>query len=156
MVVGVITGALVCFYGWIMPAKTLFGAEVKEHIQGFKWFLSVTEKERLKFYNPPGRTPEQFEHFLPYAMSLGVEKQWAGQFADIYKAQPEWYEGSGAGVFNAVIFASVMSDMSSNLNSLPSIFFKRSSVVSAAADFLAVVSAAAAEGAGRFMKIQLS
>ena len=117
VVVGVITGALVCFYGWIMPAKTLFGAEVKEHIQGFKWFLSVTEKERLKFYNPPGRTPEQFEHFLPYAMSLGVEKQWAGQFADIYKAQPEWYEGSGAGVFNAVIFASVMSDMSSNLNS---------------------------------------
>jgi uncharacterized membrane protein len=31
---------------------------------------------------------------LPFAIVLGVESQWAQQFADIYKAAPDWYAGN--------------------------------------------------------------
>ena len=60
----VVAGILALVYAWLMPAKTPRGAEVHEEVQGFKWFLSVTETERLKFHNAPAKKPEQFEQFL--------------------------------------------------------------------------------------------
>jgi hypothetical protein len=62
-----------------MPQVTSTGAELVEHIAGFKLFLSVTEAARLKFFNAPDKTPEQFEKYLPYAIALEVEKEWAAQ-----------------------------------------------------------------------------
>lgn len=112
-----VTGILVLIYGRIMPQKTLQGAEAKEQVHGFKWFLSVTEEERLKFHNAPEKKPEQFEKFLPYAMVLGVEKEWAKQFAGMYIPEPSWYQGGNVTAFNAIIFASVLSDMNSKMNS---------------------------------------
>ncbi|MFC1687327.1 DUF2207 domain-containing protein [Patescibacteria group bacterium] len=114
---GAASGLIILIYGWIMPAKTKHGAEVKELVQGFKWFLSVTEEERLKFHNAPEKKPEQFEKHLPHAMALGVEKEWAKQFKDMYLESPSWYEGSSNVAFNAIVFTSMMSSMSSNMNS---------------------------------------
>lgn len=114
---GAASGIIMLIYGWIMPAKTQHGAEMKELVQGFKWFLSVTEEQRLKFHNAPSKKPEQFEKHLAHAMALGVEKEWAKQFKDMYIEQPSWYEGSSNTAFNAIVFTSIMSDMSSNMNS---------------------------------------
>ncbi len=103
-------------YAWLMPAKTKRGAEVLEEVQGFKWFLSVTEKERLKFHNAPAKKPEQFEQFLAYAMVLGVEKEWAGQFKDMLLEPPGWYQGQPGSMFNTLLFVSVLSNMSTTVN----------------------------------------
>ncbi|MFA6587632.1 MAG: DUF2207 domain-containing protein [Patescibacteria group bacterium] len=113
----ILSGILFIIYGSFMPQKTIKGAETQEEIKGFRWFLSVTETERLKFHNAPAKKPEQFEKFLPYAMVLEVEKEWAKQFEGMMLSQPGWYEGQPGAVFNAVYFGSIMSGMNHDMNS---------------------------------------
>jgi uncharacterized membrane protein len=111
---GIISGIIILVFGWLMPAVTKKGAELKENILGFKDFLSVTETDRLKFHNAPEKNPALFEKFLPHAMVLGVEKEWAKQFEGIYNQQPDWYEDSSGRMFNAIILSSMISDFSSS------------------------------------------
>ncbi|MFH0929840.1 MAG: DUF2207 domain-containing protein [Candidatus Moraniibacteriota bacterium] len=111
---GIVSGMIILVFGWLMPAVTKKGAELKENILGFKDFLSVTETDRLKFHNAPKKNPEMFEKFLPYAMVLGVENEWAKQFEGIYNQQPDWYEDSSGRAFNAIILSSMVSDFSSS------------------------------------------
>lgn len=59
---------------WGGTRWTQKGYEARNHIQGFKLFLSVTEKDRYAFHNAPDKSPEQFMRFLPYAIALHVEK----------------------------------------------------------------------------------
>ena len=62
---------------------------------------------------PPEKTPEIFERYLPYALALDVEQQWAEKYARVLEAaseagqpyQPVWYSGrdfthvaTGAGI----------------------------------------------------------
>jgi uncharacterized membrane protein len=89
----------ISFY-FLLKQYTETGLRLVEEIKGFKLFLSVTEKERMNFHNPPERTPELFEKYLPYALALGVENKWAEQFADIFRdkdmmdSHPLWYSSS--------------------------------------------------------------
>ena len=77
-------------------------------VEGFKLYLRVAEKDRLKFTDAPEKTPERFSHLLPYAVALGVEKQWAEQFAgiDVTPATNGWYAGGYPGSFSAPSLAS--------------------------------------------------
>lgn len=84
----------------LLPNYTQQGQKFKEEVEGFKMFLSTTETERLKVIGtPPTKTPELYEKYLPYAIALGVEKQWSEQFVPIFKHlegaghpyQPNWY-----------------------------------------------------------------
>lgn len=113
----VFSGIIVGIYASLMSRKTEKGAIAKERLEGFKWFLSVTEKERLAFHNAPEKKPEQFLEMLPYAMVLNVEKQWANQFKDMHLENPSWYEGQSGSVFTAVYFAAALSSMNTNMNS---------------------------------------
>jgi uncharacterized membrane protein YgcG len=74
----------IVFY-FLLKQYTQNGIRLVEKINGFKLFLSVTEKDRMNFHNPPERTPELFERYLPYALALGVENKWAEQFADVFR-----------------------------------------------------------------------
>ena len=95
---------VIAFYD-LMKAPTRLGRKIMDRIEGFKLYLSVAEKDRMNFHNPPERTPELFEKFLPFALALGVEQAWSEQFADVLAAasqspggggyQPRWYSGSG-------------------------------------------------------------
>ncbi|MFH1426093.1 MAG: DUF2207 domain-containing protein [Candidatus Kerfeldbacteria bacterium] len=87
---------------FFMARRTKQGAIALEKIQGFKLFLTTAEKERLKFFNSPEAFRDLFEKYLPFAIALEVEEEWAEQFKDIYEGKPDWYEGEGT--FNAVIF----------------------------------------------------
>lgn len=80
-------------------------------VRGFKWFMEVTEKDRLAFSDAPDRTPELFSRMLPYAIALKVEKQWARQFAgiDVSAAVGGWYAGYAIGNFSADNFTSSFS-----------------------------------------------
>jgi uncharacterized membrane protein YgcG len=88
------------FY-YLLKAPTLNGRGVMDQIEGFKLYLSVAEQERLNLLNPPERTPELFEKYLPYALALDVEVQWTEQFAQVLAAAeaagtaytPVWYSG---------------------------------------------------------------
>ncbi len=115
---------IVIFFSYIMPVKTKKGAEAKEYILGFKDYLSVAEKDRIDFHNAPEKNPERFERLLPYAIVLGVEKEWAKQFEGIYDQSPSWYSDPSGARFNAVFLASNLRSFSSaagsRLSSTPS------------------------------------
>lgn len=108
-----LSGIIVFAFAFIMPKKTKKGALAKEHILGLKTYLSVAEKERLKFHNAPEKNPKLFEKLLPYAMALKVERAWAEQFEGIYTAQPGWYSGPAGAQFNAVVFTNSLGSFTS-------------------------------------------
>ncbi len=93
--------------------RTRLGYEALNHLKGFKDFLSVTGEERFKFHNAPSKSPEQFLEYLPYAVALGVEKEWAEVFEDITIPQPNWYDGGSVGSFNATALATNLGSFSS-------------------------------------------
>jgi uncharacterized membrane protein len=94
IVSGILTAAIICGFGWFMPARTQAGARALEGILGFEDFLNHVEADR---FNRTIKTPQMFEKFLPFAMALGVEKNWSKAFQGIYTQPPEWYQGSSFG-----------------------------------------------------------
>lgn len=90
----------ILFY-YLLKTPTRAGRTLLDKIEGFRVFLSATEKDRLNFMNPPEKTPELFEKYLPYALALDVEQKWAEQFSDVLAAStrhgehysPAWYSG---------------------------------------------------------------
>ncbi|MFZ4599556.1 MAG: DUF2207 family protein, partial [Terrimicrobiaceae bacterium] len=84
------------------------GQKIRDHIAGFRQYLAVAEADRLNLENPPERTPELFERFLPYALALDVSQQWAEQFEDVLTAsgyEPAWQSDAGSTVFTPTLFA---------------------------------------------------
>jgi uncharacterized membrane protein YgcG len=86
-------------FGW-MKSYTAEGRRVTDQIEGFRHYLGVAEEDHLNALNPPEKTPELFERFLPYAIALDVENVWAKRFAGILAAMSaaeianDWYSGS--------------------------------------------------------------
>lgn len=87
------------FY-YLLKAPTLHGRAMLDQIEGFRQYLTIAESERLKILNPPVKTPELFEKFLPYAMALDVEKEWTAQFETLLQQANNgqghrmgWYHG---------------------------------------------------------------
>lgn len=112
-----ISGVIIIVFGFLMPVRTRKGVLAKEHILGLKEYLRVAEKDRIKFHNAPERNPEHFEKLLPFAMVLGVEKEWAKQFEDIYKENPSWYNDPSGVNFNALLLVSSLNSFSTSANS---------------------------------------
>lgn len=98
----------------LLKAPTRTGRNLLNKIEGFKMFLSVAEKERLNILNPPEKTPELFERYLPYALALGVEQAWAEQFSELLaragesgrEYSPAWYSGAAWSSLGGGSFAS--------------------------------------------------
>jgi len=105
---GALSGLIVAGFGRIMPARTLQGSRALESVLGFEEFLTRVESDR---FDRVVKTPELFEKFLPYAMALGVEKNWAGAFESIVTTAPAWYQGADIAQFNTRGFTSRMGDM---------------------------------------------
>ncbi len=106
----VLSGVIILLFSQSMSRRSSAGVAAREKIEGLKLYLTVAEKERIKFHNAPEKKPELFEKLLPYAMVLGVEKQWAGQFADLYRQPPSWYDGSFGTHFTTLYLVSALSD----------------------------------------------
>jgi uncharacterized membrane protein YgcG len=88
-------------FSW-MAAPTREGRAVLDRIAGFRHYLAVAEEERLQTLHPPEKTPELFERYLPYAIALKVENDWASSFTSVLasaaasgQARPmSWYSGN--------------------------------------------------------------
>jgi len=115
---GLLTGAIVCAFGWFMSARTISGARALEQLLGFKDFLEHVESDR---FNRMIKTPEMFEKFLPFAMALGVEKNWSNAFQGIYTQPPQWYQGGVYGPnFYPHSFVSSLNSLSSEAGGIMS------------------------------------
>ncbi|MFZ4682406.1 MAG: DUF2207 family protein, partial [Terrimicrobiaceae bacterium] len=100
--------AMVVVFHHLLKRPTAEGRAALDQIEGFRRYLSVAEEDRLNLENPPERTPQLFEKFLPYALALGVQQRWAEQFSGVLGAaqyQPEWYSGGSMRNFQAAGFA---------------------------------------------------
>lgn len=93
-----------------MPAKTEIGSKVYAEILGFKMYLYTAERYRLQ-----NLKPEEFERYLSFAIVLGIEKQWADKFKDIYKQQPDWYVGSDNMLWDAYFVSSFARSFSNSV-----------------------------------------
>ncbi|NNC98801.1 MAG: DUF2207 domain-containing protein [Gammaproteobacteria bacterium] len=110
------------FFAVIMKRPTIRGRKVLDAMLGFKDYLEVAEKDELNQRNPPEKTPQLFEAYLPYALALDVDQQWAEKFADVFASiggqdgqnyQPSWYSGN----WDSNSFSNTTNQFSSALNS---------------------------------------
>lgn len=97
----------------LLKAYTKPGRKLLDEIEGFRLYLSVAEKERLSLMNPQGQIPTHFERFLPYALALDIEQQWAEQFSDVLSSasasgdyRQNWYSGGAGSATGVSAFAS--------------------------------------------------
>jgi uncharacterized membrane protein YgcG len=110
-------------FPWLQ-APSVEGRKVMDQIEGFRDYLGVAEEDRLNALNPPDKTPELFERFLPYAIALDVENAWAKRFAGVLAAAgaaaatTAWYAGSNSWSNDPVGFASHLSgDLNQTISS---------------------------------------
>jgi uncharacterized membrane protein YgcG len=105
MVFGTIILMLVTIVGFAIYLKrpTGLGRALMDEAAGFTEYLEIAEKDELNLRNPPEKTPQLFERYLPFALALGVEQQWAERFSKIFAGlrgpgdtawHPAWYKGS--------------------------------------------------------------
>lgn len=94
----IIPGVLMMIFSYFMPKRTQIGLEAKRHAFGLKQFLTSQERQfefqEKNFY--------LFEKLLPFAISFGVAKIWAGRFADLLNYNPDWYQSNASGNFTTV------------------------------------------------------
>ena len=85
----------------LLKAPTRSGRRLLDQLEGFRQFLDVAERDEMNFRNPPEKTPQLFERYLPYALALGVEQRWMERFAGLFTQleqrgehyRPIWYHG---------------------------------------------------------------
>ncbi len=110
-----------------IPARTAQGVAAREQLLGLKLYMETAEKDRMKLLEGPNaayaanagepvRTVELFEKLLPFAIVMGVEKEWAGQFKDIYAAPPDWYSGNITSFNTGYLVGSFSGGFSSAVN----------------------------------------
>ena len=109
---GIISAIVWWLFASEMTAKTLQGGRTRVAILGFQEFMNRVDADRLK-----RMPPDTFEKYLPYAMALGVEHQWAQAFAGIVKNPPAWYVSPNGGMgFNPIFFSSSMHSMATDMH----------------------------------------
>jgi len=108
----------------MLKAASRSGRKIMDEIEGFREYLGVAEVVRLNVLNPPEKTPELFEKFLPYAVALDCQNAWAAKFAGVLAAAgtaaaaTAWYVGSRDWGSDPVSFADhLSSDLSSTIAS---------------------------------------
>lgn len=115
------------FYLWL-KAPTYAGKKLYDALAGFRMYLAVAEKDRLNLLSAPERTPELFEKYLPYALALDVENEWAEQFAEVLNRtrsedgglyHPGWYSGSSWNMTAVSSFAGGLAGAISASSSAP-------------------------------------
>lgn len=105
----------------LMGAPTPIGQKLSEGVEGLKIYLNLAEKDRINMQGAPTMSPKHYETLLPYAVALGLEKNWTKAFntwlatataASAAAYAPGWYSGDSMGNFGDRVggFASNMAD----------------------------------------------
>lgn len=94
-----------------MRSRTAYGNEMLGKLLGFRNFIRVSEVDRLEALVE--QDPKYFYSILPYAYVVGLSDKWAKKFKSIAVEPPNWFYGSdyyGAGMFNTVVFMSMLNN----------------------------------------------
>ena len=119
----VIMAVLFFFFMTIMKRPTPLGRKVLDEMLGFRDYIDIAEKDELNLRNPPEKTPELFERFLPFALAMGLEQRWAERFTAVFARlqgpndgdySPAWYGGSS---WDSLDISKSTSGIASSLNS---------------------------------------
>jgi uncharacterized membrane protein len=118
----ILTAAGIVVFAILMKRVTGLGRKVLDQAAGFREYLEVAEKEEMNLKNPPEKTPELFERYLPFALAMDVEQLWAERFAEVFANlrgaggapyHPGWYNGA----WDVNNFSRATSSMTSGLSS---------------------------------------
>ncbi len=119
---------IIAIMGHTLKPLTDKGLELRRYVLGLDKYIKASETDRLAFLqgpdtaqkvgytvdaNNPGQIVKLYERVLPYAILFGREKDWSKRLGEFYQqanTNPDWYTGNAA--FNAVVFASAMSNFS--------------------------------------------
>ncbi|MBF4463187.1 MULTISPECIES: DUF2207 family protein [unclassified Rathayibacter] len=107
---------------------TAAGAELRDHVRGLTLYIRLAEADRLAVLQSPRGAErraagtvdvvEVTERLLPWAVLVGLEKQWAEALAVVYEREgeaPLWYSGTSG--FRAAAFVGSVSSFSSSASS---------------------------------------
>lgn len=115
-----ITSAIIFFiFAGVIKQRSPEGLELLNKIRGFELYMKTAEKYRQQF----NEKENIFEKFLPYAIMLGITKEWIKKMKDIYGEKyfnsytPIWFIGGNIGSFDASSIDNAISSMSSSMNS---------------------------------------
>ena len=92
--------SIVCLVN--MPKRSRQGNKKLGEILGFKKFIEVAEKNRLKKLLE--ENPSYCYDVLPYAYVLDVSEEWISKFETLLQEPPSWYTGN----FNCRRFSRIM------------------------------------------------
>jgi len=112
---------------FLMGAPTPLGRKRADEIEGLKRYLTVAEADRMNMAGAPQMSPQHYETLLPFAVALGVEKQWSNAFQTWLAAAvaagaaaaaayygPKWYHGKRP--FDSNTVGSTMGGLASSMS----------------------------------------
>ncbi len=115
IVFGIPAGIVGLIFSFLMGKRTMKGTQMLRYLQGYQKYLAVAEKDRIAFFNDPKKYQSLFEQVLPYAIILGVEKQWCKQFDGLITEPPSWYNGNFTGI---IMVSALTNDFGSALSAV--------------------------------------
>ena len=87
LVAGAVVSAIVIWsFAGHMPGRTLKGAQEQKKWEAFRNYL----RDLTRFQDMEA-AKDKYEACLPYAVALGVEKDWTRRFEDLTVPSPTWY-----------------------------------------------------------------
>lgn len=103
-------------YGKLMIKRNFKGLEGYEKCLGFKKYLAVAEKDILAFQAKMKELDYKniFEKYLPYAIALGVVKEWGKAFDGLITEPIDWWQTS-SGVYNYAVFTRSLNSFYSSI-----------------------------------------
>ncbi len=110
-------------FAYLLKAPTKYGRMVMDKIEGLKLYLEMAETDYINYHLKFTKDVNTFKWFLPYAIALGVERDWSEKFEGVIDeaALKDSFEGSGFmhhGVFSPAAFSSsFVSSMSGSISS---------------------------------------
>ncbi len=102
----------------IMNAYSVKRRDIADHLLGFKMYLQQAEQRVYNEVAPPEKTLDLFEKYLPYAIAMKVENDWASKFDNIMqKALADGYRPSYYSMYHGGMSNFSMRDMSRGISS---------------------------------------
>ena len=109
----------------LLKAPTKASRKILDEVDGFKEYMSLAEGQEIKIFNltnAPELDVSLFEKYLPYAIALDVEQDWAKKFTRVFASlsakdrnySPSWYDGSSYNTMNISKFTSSLATSMNN------------------------------------------
>ena len=109
----------------LLKAPTKTSRKLLDEIDGFIEYMTIAEGQEIKYMeltDAPDLNKEIFEKYLPYAIALDVEQDWAAKFTRVFARltgeqpdySPSWFHGSS---FNTHNLGGFTSSLASTMNS---------------------------------------